>query len=252
MALDGSDLTRLTTNPAADLDPTAAQGFVFFSSYRDGNANLYRLPLFGGTQTRLTTNSANQLEPFVNPEGSRLVFTDDRTGFPKVWSSKVTPATGAIFSTILRTGIDGTAASIEASPTFRPGTLNQIAYVTTELASADIFRKQFPNPATPLINGSAADVEPMYNPAGNQIAFTSNRHGNPEIYLYDIGSGVTTRLTNNAEYDGQPTFLPDGRIVYVGEVGGNRRLKWINPTTMAGGTIITGGVPRNPSYVPLY
>jgi hypothetical protein len=253
VALDGSDLVRLTNHAASDLDPTSARGRVIYASYRNGNADLYWVPLYGGFQTRITTNAAHQLEPFVNQESSRLVYTDDRTGIPKIWSAKMVPATGVVYADVARTTGLGTAASLEASPMLKPTTVNQIAYVSTQTYGADIYTMQFASPPVSAIAHSAADVEPVYNTTGNRIAFTSNRTGDPEIFIFNPNTLAITQVTTHVGYDGQPTFLEDGRIVYIAEVGGVKQLWWINPTTFVGAQIPTGtGVPRNPSVVPLY
>lgn len=58
-----------------------------------------------------------------------------------------------------------------------------------------------------------------------EIAFTSDRDGNQEIYLMKAdGSGVT-RLTNNKAYDDQPVLSPDGEgVVFVSNRDGNHEL----------------------------
>jgi len=58
-----------------------------------------------------------------------------------------------------------------------------------------------------------------------EIAFTSDRDGNQEIYLMKAdGSGVT-RLTNNKAYDDQPALSPEGdRVVFVSNRDGNHEL----------------------------
>ena len=49
-----------------------------------------------------------------------------------------------------------------------------------------------------------------------QIAFSSNRDGNLEIYVMGADGGNLRRLTNNADGDWDPSWSPDGkRIVFV-------------------------------------
>src|SRR5690606_11029546 len=58
-ALDGRDLERLTTDAAADYDPTVAGDLVVFVSERDGNKELYSLTLGGGAEKRLTNTAVS-------------------------------------------------------------------------------------------------------------------------------------------------------------------------------------------------
>lgn len=72
---DGSDLRRLTHNPARDSLPAwSRQGRIAFSSDRDGNTEIYVLGEDGGDPVRLTEDPAGDLNPAWSPDGLRVVF----------------------------------------------------------------------------------------------------------------------------------------------------------------------------------
>ena len=59
-----------------------------------------------------------------------------------------------------------------------------------------------------------------------QIAFVSQRDGNPEIYLMDINGKNQRRLTNNRHDDWHPVWSPDGkRIVFFSDRDGHVHAK---------------------------
>jgi TolB protein len=61
-----------------------------------------------------------------------------------------------------------------------------------------------------LTTGSWQDIAPTLSPDGEQLAFASNRDGQWDIYMLDLGSGEIDRLTTSLAYDSAPSFSPDG------------------------------------------
>ena len=67
-----------------------------------------------------------------------------------------------------------------------------------------------------------------FTPPG-RIAFTSNRDGNPEIYTMNADGSDVKRLTNNPEWDGSPSWSPDGhRIAFVSYRDGDGEIYVMN------------------------
>ena len=65
-----------------------------------------------------------------------------------------------------------------------------------------------------------------------QIAFSSKRDGNYEIYVMDINGNNQRRLTNNRHGDWDPSWSPDGkRIVFASERDGHVQVKQGWPTS---------------------
>jgi TolB protein len=51
---------------------------------------------------------------------------------------------------------------------------------------------------------------PAFSPDGTRVAFTSNRDGNPEIYVMNRDGSDVRRLTDNPAIDSTPTWSPTG------------------------------------------
>jgi Tol biopolymer transport system component len=86
---------------------------------------------------------------------------------------------------------------------------------------------------TRMTNDAAVDTFPAYSPAGDAIAFTSDRDGvqdrsgyrTTDIYILQVqpdGSpGQIRPITTDTGHDAHPVFSPDGKwIVYTSEQGG--------------------------------
>jgi len=61
-----------------------------------------------------------------------------------------------------------------------------------------------------LTDNPAADYKPSWSPDGLQIAFTSNRDGDDEIYVMNADGSGLRQLTVNTAFDCCPDWSPDG------------------------------------------
>jgi TolB protein len=70
---------------------------------------------------------------------------------------------------------------------------------------------------------------PIYSPDGSRIAFTSNRDGNPEIYVMNRDGSNLRRMTNNPAIDVTPTWSPSGdQIAWVSDRTGSPHIYVMN------------------------
>ena len=73
-----------------------------------------------------------------------------------------------------------------------------------------------------LTLGSATALTPRYSPDYSKLLYLSYVDGNPRIYVYDIGSGSQTLVSENANPTLAPRWSPDGRsVLYSMAVAGN-------------------------------
>jgi TolB protein len=59
--------------------------------------------------------------------------------------------------------------------------------------------------------GLSHEESPAWSPDGKQIAFTSTRDGNQEIYVVDASGQNLRRITQDPGLDAHPTWTPDGQ-----------------------------------------
>lgn len=253
VALDGSDLVRMTTATGDDVNATVGGNLVIFTSYRTGNAELWSMPLAGGAETRLTSTTASETDPALSADGTRLAYvTNAQFGTGKVWTASPTMA-GAARATPVGFGLDGAP---EMGPAWAP-TGNHLALVGTGSGSPDVYN--YLMPGTPqLVAGHAdfSEVDPAWNLTGTHLVYVSTRTGGGDLYLHRVSDGQTTQLTTQAGADAAPTWLRDGRIVYQewAVSGGTVTLKWVDSANPARTGIIPvpagGGRIDRPYAVP--
>lgn len=66
-----------------------------------------------------------------------------------------------------------------------------------------------------ITNDTIDQYGPSFAPNGRDILFVSNRDQKlAEIYLMNLKTGKTTRITSNDRLDGSPTFHPDGVTIF--------------------------------------
>ncbi|MFL5382851.1 MAG: TolB family protein [Longimicrobiaceae bacterium] len=239
MGIDGNDLVKLSTSAASDATPTVAQGTVVFSSYRNGNAELYSVPLAGGAETRLTTSTTVQeTSPALSPDGTKLAWVaGSGSGLSKVWTGSATATGGSAAA-------GGFADGIQSSPNWASST--RLAFTMANASSADVYDLTLGGAPTLLAGGSTAEVEPAWSPDGSTVAFASNRTGDTDLYLLNVGTGVVTRLTTRSGSDGAPTWLADGRIVFTCITGVQFHLCLVDPASP--GTVTTIPTPNEADH----
>jgi hypothetical protein len=86
-----------------------------------------------------------------------------------------------------------------------------------------------PQDADRLTRSGADDRWPRVAPDGSQIAFVSNRDGNPEIYPMALDGGSQTRLTTSTGRDEAPIWsMASQLIVFTSDRDGDREIWKIN------------------------
>jgi TolB protein len=116
--------------------------------------------------------------------------------------------------------------NLVVAPRYSPAT-QDIAFMSQ--ASGQQPRVQVINleTGTRQLIGDFAEMSssPRFSPEGRKIVMALQDGGNSNIYMMDLASKQTTRLTSTSAIDTSPSFSPDGReIVFESDRGGKQQI----------------------------
>jgi len=227
MNADGSNQTRLTSDPAIDKNPTSWSpdgSMIAFCSERDGNSEIYTMNADGSNQTRLTYDPDDDLDPSSwSPDGTMIAFCSMRDGDSEVY---IMNADGSN-----QTNLTNNSAS-DINPSWNPDG-SRIAFNSTRDDYSEIYIMNTDGSnQTRLTNNQTegtGEYDPVWNSDGGRIAFCSERDGNHEIYVMNADGSNQTNLTNNSADDINPYWSPDGSmIVFNSNRSGNYEIYTMN------------------------
>jgi TolB protein len=200
------------TLPPPTQPPAAYLGRLAFSSNRHGGPEIYVVDLgAGGTPQRLTNNSANDWLPDWSPDGTRIVFTSERSGNYDSW---VMNADGGNPSAWVAT------AAWDEYPRWAPDG-QRISFSSTArtggVDNSEIFVRQANGSLTRVTQTQAENQWADWSPDG-RLAYTEGYQGdsNWDIYLSNADGSNRTLWLGGPGRDVQPTWSPDGaRIAFL-------------------------------------
>jgi Tol biopolymer transport system component len=166
----------------------------------------------------------NLWNPSWAPDGSHLLLTMSIGGF--VYLAKMTLTDGQV--TLIHPvggGILGLQPQYDRSG-------QKIVYVNTYTKSVDQVNADGSNHKV-LATATTIPNRPTFSPDGKKIAFSKMITGtlNEEIFVKNLGTQVTTRLTNIGGHDFNPTWSPDGaKIAFTSNRSGQYQV-WVMSAT---------------------
>jgi Tol biopolymer transport system component len=242
LALEGAldrGLTNLTNHPGQDTVPIWSPDgtrIAFLSDRDDGRAarssrevavidtgrllttaepekprDVFVMRADGSDVVNLTNHPGWDVSPAWSPDGTRIAFVSDRDGNRDIW---VVNLDGSGLRNLTahpaRDGgpswsPDGARIAFESDRAGNP----EIYVMDVQDALQDVLSHEPVN----VTDNPADDLWPSWSPAGDQIAFVSQRDGNREIYVVNADGSGLTNLTDHPDAEWRPYWSPDGRRI---------------------------------------
>ncbi len=176
-------------------------GRIVFTSFRDGNFEIYVMDADGGNQDNLTENPSYDGQPDWSPDGTKIAFVSGRDGAGS--QIYVIDADGK--NVIRLTDGPGGKGHPDWSPDGR------------KIAFSFDHREDY----IAVMDADGRNREkledearyPSWSPDGGEIAFVSSRDGGNEIYVMSVGGQASKRVTQDLVPKLSPSFSPNGRRI---------------------------------------
>ncbi len=179
---------------------------MVYISKASGNFDIY-INDFQGNEKQLTTNPSWDWSPVWNPASGAIIYysyVNDTFQIRKMSIDGDLMKIDTKGLTEFNLSPDGTSVVMEENQ----GDNRQLVLISLE----DMNRR------TSITDSASYNGRAKWSPDSKKIVYISDRDGNNEVYLYDLVSKSTTRLTEKETSEKYLTWAPDSkRIAYTTE-----------------------------------
>jgi len=182
---------------------------MFFLAMADaGHTHIFAYSPQSLSFTRLTTGEWDDIAPSLSPDKNHLAFTSNCNGYWNIYTLDL--QSGDIVRLTDSPEYKGNPSwslpdgAFITYDTYVNGNLEIFVRSTSELSQTPI--------PLPQSMDQLMDSQPVWSPQGRQIAFVSNRSGEPEIYVANLDNpNSLINVSQNAHsLESHPVWSPDG------------------------------------------
>lgn len=242
-SISGLTMQRLTDDPANDRMPRFSpdNSQIAFCSNRSGNYDIYFIDANGGQPVQVTHDTAHEIHPSWSPDGKYLVYSrlGEQSGRWEMWVTETGNFNSRRF---IGYGLcpewnPDPASNLIAYQSPRERGSRRFSIWTIEFVNGEGTR---PTEIASALN--AAAINPSWSPDGRRLTFTTvlapgqaGETSHPEretwadIWVVNLDGSQKVNLTNGEYTNIEPTWSPDGRILFVSNRAGIDNIWSIGP-----------------------
>jgi Tol biopolymer transport system component len=224
------NFTQLTDQPGQELYPSLSpdgKALVYAARGTSGDWNVYWQRVGGGNPRNLTENSpADDMQPAFSPDGEYIVFRSER----EKGGLFIMGATGESVRRLTDFGFfpawspDGREVSFSTEGFSDPNSRRLSPSMIWVVNASTGERRQLTDAKT----GDAA--QPAWSPDGARIAYWGkHKGGQRDIWTIPARGGDPAPVTDDAAFDWNPVWSPDGKFLYFASDRGGSMNLWRVP-----------------------
>lgn len=223
--------------------PGAAASRIAYVSGGRGGKEIYLVDSDGENVQRVTSDGSIALSPAWSRDGRSIAFTSYRGGSPALWERNLGTGRDRLLSD---------RAGINITPAYSPD--GGVAFAATVGGNTEVVSLDAAG-VNPLTRGRGFDsLSPTFSPDGARIAFTSNRLGEPQIYVMSRGGEprlVSEYTYGRSGYSTSPSWSPRGPwIAYHTRAGGSHQIAVVGADGNGRRLLTNQGTNEDPSWAP--
>ena len=239
-----SPTRRPTSTPVPTSVPDPRRHVIAFVSDWMGNDDVYLYDLDTRSVVNLTGGQAEDRDPVFAPDGRSLLVRSDAEG---AW---------AFYRIDLASGERAALADGAGEALYRGAIACAVphadlcAYESYRDGNLDLYLRTAEGATQRLTEHPAGDLDPAWRPGVRQVAFTSWRAGQKDLYLIDVEDGRLERLTQGPGEAASPAWHPNGEtLAFVRQAKGGADLYEL---ALASGEVVRLTADPYPDRSPAY
>jgi TolB protein len=197
----------------------------------------------GANKRFLSDGKTISLTPRFSPTRQEITYMSYESGQPQVYLLQI--ETG-------QRELVGNFPGMTFAPRFSPDGQKVIMSLLRDDGNSNIFTMDLRSRNTMrLTNSNAIDTSPSYSPDGSKIVFTSDRGGQPQIYVMGADGSGAQRISFGGGSYSTPVWSPRGDLIaFTKQTGGDFQIG-VMRTDGSGERILSSGhLQEGPTWAP--
>jgi len=209
---------------------------------QSGAKELYLCDADGGGRVQITQDKSIIVGPNWQPNGSGLLYTSFKRGFPEIFSHQIQSGKRDIISKY---------SGLNTGATLSPDG-KTLALILSKDGNPELYIQRLGKKPVPLTTTAYAnEASPTWSPDGQYLVYVSDRNGSPQLYKISHNGGRAQLISSRGTENVAPDWGPNGLIACSSRSGGRYHIAIINPATGETRYLPNDGADyEDPSWAP--